>query len=75
MCEKTSGSCFKELWKKCHAGVWRSVLDCCKIISAQMGIAENADIKAVADSTNIITKGCFEPLTHEDIYEILKACL
>lgn len=40
-----------------------------------MGIAENADIKAVADSTNIITNGCFEPLTHEDIYEILKACL
>ena len=41
----------------------------------QMGIAEDTDLKAVADSTNIITNGCFEPLTHEEIYEILKACL
>lgn len=41
----------------------------------QMGITEDTDIKAVADSTNIISNGCFEPLTHEDIYEILKACL
>ena len=42
---------------------------------AQMSIAEDTDLKAVADSTNIITNGCFELLIHEDIYEILKTCL
>ena len=42
---------------------------------AQMGITEDTDLKAVADSTNIITNGCFELLIHEDIYEILKTCL
>ena len=42
---------------------------------AQMSIAEDTDLKAVADSTNIITNGCFELLIHENIYEILKTCL
>ena len=42
---------------------------------AQMGITEDTDLKAVADSTNIITNGCFEPLMHEDIYEVLRECL
>ncbi|MCM1193139.1 MAG: iron-containing alcohol dehydrogenase [Lachnospiraceae bacterium] len=41
---------------------------------AEMGIGEGTDYRSVADSSNIITNGCFQPLTHDDIYEILMDC-
>ncbi len=41
---------------------------------AEMGIGEDTDFRRIADSTNIITNGCFHPLTHDDIYEILLNC-
>lgn len=41
---------------------------------AEMGIREDTDYRSVADSSNIITNGCFKPLTHDDIYEILMDC-
>ncbi|MDE7203184.1 MAG: iron-containing alcohol dehydrogenase, partial [Lachnospiraceae bacterium] len=41
---------------------------------AQMGLGEDTDYRSVADSSNIITNGCFNPLTHDDIYEILMEC-
>lgn len=41
---------------------------------AEMGIAEDADYRGVADSSNIITNGCFKPLTHDEIFEILMNC-
>lgn len=40
----------------------------------QMGLAEDTDYRSVADSSNIITNGCFKALTHDDIYEILMDC-
>lgn len=40
----------------------------------QMGISENTDFRAVADSTNI-TAGCCKKLSHDEIYEILKECI
>lgn len=39
----------------------------------EMGIGENVDFKAVAESTNI-TAGCCKKLTHEEILEILNEC-
>ena len=41
---------------------------------AEMGIGEGVDYRSVADSTNIITNGCFKPLTHDEIFEILMDC-
>ncbi len=41
---------------------------------ADMGLSEDTDYRSVADSSNIITNGCFKPLTHDDIYEILMEC-
>lgn len=41
---------------------------------AEMGIGKDTDFRSVADSTNIITNGCFQPLTHDDIFEILYEC-
>lgn len=40
---------------------------------AQLGIPEDTDLRAVADSTNI-TAGCCKKLTHDEIYEILQEC-
>ena len=40
---------------------------------AEMGIGENVDLKAVAQSTNI-TAGCCKKLTAEEILEILNEC-
>ena len=40
----------------------------------QMGISENTDFRAVADSTNI-TAGCCKKLSHDEIYEILMECI
>lgn len=40
----------------------------------QMGITEDTDFRAVAESTNI-TAGCCKKLTHDEIYEILKECI
>lgn len=42
---------------------------------AQMGLDENTDYRSVADSSNIIANGCFPPLSHDDIYEILRECM
>ena len=41
---------------------------------AEMGLGEDTDYRGVADSSNIITNGCFKLLTHDDIYEILLDC-
>lgn len=41
---------------------------------SQMGIPENTDFKAIADSVNI-TAGCCKKLTHEEILDILKECI
>lgn len=40
----------------------------------QMGIKDDVDYRAIADSTNIITTGCFTPLTADEIYSILLQC-
>ena len=40
----------------------------------QMGIAEDTDFRAIADSTNI-TAGCCKKLSHDEIYEILEECI
>ena len=40
---------------------------------AELGIPEDTDLRAVADSTNI-TAGCCKKLTHDEIYEILLEC-
>lgn len=40
---------------------------------SQMGIDENTDLKAVADST-VITAGCCKKLTADEILEILNEC-
>lgn len=40
---------------------------------AELGIPEDTDLKAVADSTNI-TVGCCKKLTFDEIYEILMEC-
>lgn len=40
----------------------------------QMGISEDTDFRAIADSTNI-TAGCCKKLSHDEIYEILKECI
>lgn len=41
---------------------------------SEMGIGEDADYRSVADSSNIITNGCFKPLTHDEIFDILMNC-
>lgn len=41
---------------------------------SQMGIPENTDYKAIADSTNI-TAGCCKKMTRGEILEILKECV
>lgn len=40
---------------------------------AELGIPDDTDLRAVADSANI-TAGCCKKLTHEEIYEILLEC-
>lgn len=40
---------------------------------AELGIPEDTDLKAIADST-VITAGCCKKLSHEEIYEILQEC-
>lgn len=40
---------------------------------AELGIPEDTDLRAVANSTNI-TAGCCKKLTHDAIYEILLEC-
>lgn len=39
----------------------------------ELGIPEDTDLRAVADSTNI-TAGCCKKLTYDEIYEILMEC-
>ena len=39
----------------------------------ELGIPEDTDLRAVADSTNL-TAGCCRKLTHEEIYQILLEC-
>lgn len=41
---------------------------------SQMGIPENTDYKAIAESVNI-TAGCCKKLTAEEIFDILKECM
>ena len=40
----------------------------------EMGILNDTDFKAIADSTNI-TAGCCRKLTHDEIFDILKECV
>ncbi len=40
---------------------------------AELGIPDDTDFRAIADSTNI-TAGCCKKLTYDEIYEILKEC-
>lgn len=40
---------------------------------AELGIPEDTDLRAVADST-VVTAGCCKKLTHDEIYDILKEC-
>lgn len=40
---------------------------------SELGIREDTDLRAVADSTSI-TVGCCKKLTHDEIYEILMEC-
>lgn len=40
---------------------------------AALGIPEDTDLRAVADSTNI-SAGCCKKLTHDEIYEVLMEC-
>lgn len=40
---------------------------------AELGIPENTDLRAVADST-VVTPGCCKKLTHDEIYDILQEC-
>ncbi len=40
---------------------------------SELGIPENTDLKAVADST-VVTPSCYKKLTHKEIYEILTEC-
>ena len=39
----------------------------------ELGISEDTDLKAVADST-VLTAGCCKKLSHKEIYDILKEC-
>lgn len=39
----------------------------------ELGIPEDTDLKAVADST-VLTAGCCKKLTHKEIYDILEEC-
>ena len=39
----------------------------------ELGIPDDADFRAIANSTNI-TAGCCKKLTHDEIYEILNKC-
>ena len=40
---------------------------------SEMGIANDTDFRAIADST-VLTAGCCKKLTHDEIYEILQEC-
>ena len=40
---------------------------------AELGIAEDTDLRAVADST-VVTPGCCKKLTKDEIYQILQEC-
>lgn len=40
---------------------------------AELGIPEDTDLRAVADSTNV-SAGCCKRLTHDEIYQILLEC-
>lgn len=40
---------------------------------AELGIPEDTDLRAVADST-VVTAGCCKKLTHDEIYDILQEC-
>jgi len=40
---------------------------------AEMGIGENTDFKAIADST-ILTGGCAKKFTKEELLEVLTSC-
>ena len=40
---------------------------------AELGIPDDTDLRAVADSTNV-TAGCCKKLTHDEIYDILCEC-
>lgn len=40
---------------------------------SELGISDETDLRAVADSTNI-TAGCCKKLTHDEIFEILTEC-
>lgn len=40
---------------------------------AELGIPEDTDLRAVADST-VVTPGCCRKLTHDEIYDILLEC-
>jgi len=39
----------------------------------QLGIQDDIDLKAIADSCNIIPTS-YKPMTHEEILEIFKEC-
>lgn len=41
---------------------------------SEMGISQDTDLRAIADST-VITKGCCKKLDADEIFEILKECL
>ena len=38
-----------------------------------MGIPDDTDLRAIADST-VLTAGCCKKLTHEELYAILCEC-
>ena len=40
---------------------------------AELGIPDDTDFRAIADST-VLTPGCCKKLSHDEIYEILKEC-
>jgi len=39
----------------------------------ELGVEEVTELKAIADSCNIVT-GSYKKMTHEEIFEILKEC-
>ena len=41
---------------------------------AELGIPDDTDFRAIADST-VLTPGCCKKLSHDEIYEILKECM
>ena len=40
----------------------------------ELGIPDETDYRRIADSCNLTPGGCFRPVSHDDIFEILTAC-